>query len=475
MIWQGIKKLSGSANESPSATRPPAAEGRGAGASNRLETLRLRLEADEDRAVNLTRLQEELDAWLASLDAFDVRGKEAGGLSRPEKGSPARSARRSRCQAAKLVYRQSMSIKGGRLRRGLLGLAVGAVALVALAPAAGAAPTNDAFSAAEPLSSAIPATASGTNLEATKEAGEPDHAGDPGGHLRLVLVDADVDRAGADRHRLLWKSGCACSPRRLHRGSGECPRLGRQQRWFLTPGTCFGEGAQVEWDAVAGTICRIAADGAKGDARRLQLHHQRRPRQRRPLRRDHDLRLPARRTCSGATRSQGAAAGEPQHAGQPGGRSPLVDNGRRKRAARWRSRPARASSPRHPARRLHRSIGRRPDQVAANDDAPAPMAFRAAPGPTAKPASMSGRHHLPDRRRQHRRDPRRFGLRLRGRPANDDFAGATTQLNPNLRSGLGAPTTWRPRRPASPAHAGSPGLAIRSGSRGRRTQPRSPP
>ena len=64
----------------------------------------------------------------------------------------------------------------------MLGLAVGAVALVALAPAAGAAPTNDAFSAAEPLSSAIPATASGTNLEATKEAGEPNHAGDAGGH-----------------------------------------------------------------------------------------------------------------------------------------------------------------------------------------------------------------------------------------------------------------------------------------------------
>jgi hypothetical protein len=44
-----------------------------------------------------------------------------------------------------------------------------------------AAPGNDAFAVAQLMTGALPITASGTNMEATKEAGEPDHAGSLGG------------------------------------------------------------------------------------------------------------------------------------------------------------------------------------------------------------------------------------------------------------------------------------------------------
>jgi Ca2+-binding RTX toxin-like protein len=49
-------------------------------------------------------------------------------------------------------------------------------------PAAFAAPANDDFAAARPLGSSGTGQASGVTLDATKQAGEPDHAGNPGGH-----------------------------------------------------------------------------------------------------------------------------------------------------------------------------------------------------------------------------------------------------------------------------------------------------
>ena len=55
-----------------------------------------------------------------------------------------------------------------------------ATACAVSAPTAVAAPSNDAFSAAEVLSGRETG-ASGTNDQATKEAGEPNHAGEPGG------------------------------------------------------------------------------------------------------------------------------------------------------------------------------------------------------------------------------------------------------------------------------------------------------
>jgi Ca2+-binding RTX toxin-like protein len=49
-------------------------------------------------------------------------------------------------------------------------------------PAAFAAPANDDFAAARPLGTSLTGQATGVNLDATKQPGEPDHAGNPGGH-----------------------------------------------------------------------------------------------------------------------------------------------------------------------------------------------------------------------------------------------------------------------------------------------------
>jgi hypothetical protein len=54
--------------------------------------------------------------------------------------------------------------------------------LVAPASAVAASPANDDFAAATLLGSGVAGTATGLTLEATKQQGEPAHAGDPGGH-----------------------------------------------------------------------------------------------------------------------------------------------------------------------------------------------------------------------------------------------------------------------------------------------------
>ncbi len=71
---------------------------------------------------------------------------------------------------------------GVRRSQGLLFLAVSVAALLLFAPLASAAPGNDQFADAVSLSPAPPVEFSGNNQDASKEAGEPDHAGNAGGH-----------------------------------------------------------------------------------------------------------------------------------------------------------------------------------------------------------------------------------------------------------------------------------------------------
>jgi hypothetical protein len=69
---------------------------------------------------------------------------------------------------------------GGRSTRRLCALVVVGTALFAAGASSAAAPSNDSFSAAAVLTAAT-GSRDGTNVEATKEAGEPDHAGNGGG------------------------------------------------------------------------------------------------------------------------------------------------------------------------------------------------------------------------------------------------------------------------------------------------------
>jgi Ca2+-binding RTX toxin-like protein len=68
------------------------------------------------------------------------------------------------------------------------------VLLVSAAPtSAFAAPVNDDFGAARSLASAASGVVSGSNIDATKETGEPDHAGNPGGHSVWFSWTAPAD------------------------------------------------------------------------------------------------------------------------------------------------------------------------------------------------------------------------------------------------------------------------------------------
>ncbi|HKP18226.1 MAG TPA: metallophosphoesterase [Gaiellaceae bacterium] len=69
---------------------------------------------------------------------------------------------------------------GGRWQRRLCALAIAATGLLAAGASSAAAPSNDSFSAAAVLTAAT-GSRDGSNVEATKEAGEPNHADNAGG------------------------------------------------------------------------------------------------------------------------------------------------------------------------------------------------------------------------------------------------------------------------------------------------------
>ena len=72
---------------------------------------------------------------------------------------------------------------GVQAGRAVAVLAIAIATMFAVADAAWAAPpANDDFADATALPATLPESQAGSNVEATKEAGEPNHAGDPGGH-----------------------------------------------------------------------------------------------------------------------------------------------------------------------------------------------------------------------------------------------------------------------------------------------------
>jgi lysophospholipase L1-like esterase len=147
------------------------------------------------------------------------------------------------------------------LRLVLLCIAVGIVAAFP-ASALTAPPSNDDFANAENLGGESSASASGTNVDATAEPGEPDHAGIPAeasvwyrwtapanGQVRIETCDSDFDTV------LAVYTGSAVNA--------------------LTPvasndDTC-GLRSRVDFNAAAGTIYRIAVDGYFGDQGSIEL------------------------------------------------------------------------------------------------------------------------------------------------------------------------------------------------------------
>jgi hypothetical protein len=80
------------------------------------------------------------------------------------------------------MFRRFAPTGGTRPRRMVITVALAMLASgLATSPAWAAAPGNDNFADAQVLSGPLPITTTGTNVDATKEPGEPDHAGNPGG------------------------------------------------------------------------------------------------------------------------------------------------------------------------------------------------------------------------------------------------------------------------------------------------------
>jgi len=145
----------------------------------------------------------------------------------------------------------------------LRALAVGALVLTGLGNAPLRAPANDDF-ANRIVLSGNSVSDSGTNVAATKEAGEPNHAGNPGGHsiwwswTAPATGDVTIDTAGSAFDTILGVyTGASVSTLTLVAGDDDGG-----------PGTT----SQVSFTAVGGTAYRIAVDGYAGATGAVSLN-----------------------------------------------------------------------------------------------------------------------------------------------------------------------------------------------------------
>lgn len=196
-------------------------------------------------------------------------------------------------------------------RHAWLPLAIASFALATAAPALAAPPANDLRANAEPLSGDT-ADVSGTNVDATKEPGEPNHAGDAGGHSVWWSWTAPgsgvvtVDACGSDFNTLLAVYRAATL--KVAAKSNDAPGCGN------------GTQSRVQFTPNAGATYLIAVDGAGGATGDIDLGVHQAP--------NNDAFTKAT-TLSGPTpiivsddnRNATKQPGEPNHAGDPGGAS----------------------------------------------------------------------------------------------------------------------------------------------------------
>jgi Divergent InlB B-repeat domain len=321
--------------------------------------------------------------------------------------------------------------------------------------AAAAAPANDAFASATALPE-FPGEQSGSNLEATKETGEPNHAGNPGGHS-------------------VWYSWTPSSDRRVGIQNGNCfggtdiliavytgssvdaltPVASNQSP--TAPACFFSELPQAEFEATAGTTYWIAVDGRDGAQGSFNLRINGQP--------DNDDF--ANPTTVGATSPQNVfattklasrEAAELDHAGDPGGHSV------------WFSWTPTTSEPVRIATCTSSSsldavlsvyTGSQLDsltEVASNDESPVYLGFggcrstdsavmvNAVAGTTYRIA-VDGANGTAGR----------FNLLIEGRPANDDFDSARYLGSTLPAFDSGASNEAATKETGEPDHAGAPG------------------
>jgi List-Bact-rpt repeat protein len=310
----------------------------------------------------------------------------------------------------------------GRDRAGRV-LALIALTLVALfawtAAARAAAPVNDNFADATTLPSVLPFEKEGTNVEATKEAGEPNHAGNGGGHS-------------------VWYSWTPSSSGPAGVQSASCFELDALVAVYTgpsvnsltpvasnatpsSPSCFFSELPQAEFEAVAGTTYWIAVDGRDGDQNAFTLKFSGPP--------SNDDFADATELSAeppvetfATTKLAGKETGEPNHAGDPGGHSV------------WFTWEPTASEPVHISSCSSFSgldavlavyTGNAVNaltEVASNDEGPLGEGFPGCPWSDSE-LTLDAQAGTTYRIAVDGADATsgRFSLRIRGRPANDDF------------------------------------------------------
>ncbi len=197
-----------------------------------------------------------------------------------------------------------------------LGLII--AALLALSASAEAAPpANDSFSFPQLLPPTFTAEASGGNVEATKEAGEPNHAGNAGGHS--VWFEWTPTTSGPVAIKAF---ACFSELKPLvavYTGSAVNALTPVADNGHPFSSECFfGEPSMAEFEAQAGTTYRIAVDGRNGTVGSFNLKLEGPP-----ANDDFDQAKAVTSESNGffTNRLATKQPEEPEHAGDPGGHS----------------------------------------------------------------------------------------------------------------------------------------------------------
>jgi PKD repeat protein len=177
------------------------------------------------------------------------------------------------------------------------------------------APSNDEFAAAKDVSGSLPRYISGSNADASKQTGEPSHAGNSGGASvwyswtasRTAKARLTVCGSGLENPLLGVYTGSGVGSLTavtgVSSGSAECP----------------ANGTSLRFDAVLGTTYRIAVDGRDGREGRFSLRLAQEPANNEFNQAQVLVGLPNFFNASTVVASK--QAGEPNHAGDPGGAS----------------------------------------------------------------------------------------------------------------------------------------------------------
>jgi hypothetical protein len=343
----------------------------------------------------------------------------------------------------------------GTAKRALAIFALSIASLFICASAAAAAPANDAFAAVTALPE-FPGEESGSNLEATKETGEPNHAGNLGGHsVWYSWTPSSNRRVGIQNGNCFGGTDILIA---VYTGSNVDALTPVASNQSPAPPTCFfSEAPQAEFEATAGTTYWIAVDGRDGAQGSFNLRFNGEPV-------NDDF---ADATTVGATTPQNVFSTtrlasreteEPDHAGDPGGHSIWFE---------WTptaSEPVRISTCTNSSgidAVLAVYTGSQLDsltEVAANDEADrsltsggcigadSAVSLNAVAGTTYRIA-VDGANGTSGR----------FNLRIDGRPANDAF-GSARYLGSTLPAfDSSASNEGATKETGEPDHAGVPG------------------